>query len=180
MGSINIKVEYPHAPQKVWQALTRPEAIAAWLMPNDFKPEVGHKFTLRTDPQPGFDGIVHCEVLELDEPKRLSFSWRGGPIDTVATFELAPTDNGTELTFTQTGFEGIKSNLTRLILKSGSRKIYHELLPAVLDRMDEDGTIHEAPDSDACEKRGVWRILVRLFSPILGKKPERKPKSCDS
>ena len=174
MGSINIKVEYPHPREKVWRAITTPEAIAAWLMENDFQPEVGHKFTLRTDPQPGFDGIVHCEVLELVKPEKLSFSWRGGPIDTIATFELRPTAKGTELTFTQTGFKGVKSNLTRLILKSGSKKIYHQLLPAVLDRMNDDGTLRDAPPSEACDERGLWRILVKLFAPILGKKPERK------
>lgn len=174
MGSINIKVEYPHSPRKVWYALTNSDAIAAWLMENDFKAEVGHKFTLRTDPQPGFDGIVHCEVLELEKEKKLSFSWRGGPIDTVATFELTPTATGTELTFTQTGFAGFKSNLTRLILKSGSKKIYHELLPAVLERMDENGNLVEPPPADGCHEGGVWQVLVKLFAPILGKKPERK------
>lgn len=175
MGSINIKVEYPHPREKVWRAITTPEAIAAWLMENDFKPEVGHQFTLRTDPQPGFDGIVHCEVLELVEPETLSFSWRGGPIDTIATFRLRSTQIGTELTFTQTGFEGVKSNLTRLILKSGSKKMYNELLPAVLDRMNDDGTLRDVPPKDACDDRGFWRVLVTLFAPILGRKPERKP-----
>jgi len=174
MGSIDIKVEYPHSPRKVWYALTQSDAIAAWLMENDFEPQVGHEFTLRTDPQPGFDGIVHCKVLELVEEQRLSFSWRGGPIDTVATFELTPTANGTELHFTQTGFAGFKSNLTRLILKSGSKKIYHELLPAVLERMDDNGNFAAAPVDQECAEGGFWQVLVKIFAPILGKKPERK------
>jgi len=39
-------------------------------MPNDFKPVVGHAFTFRTEPvsQHGFDGVVHCEVLDLEPP----------------------------------------------------------------------------------------------------------------
>ena len=32
-------------PQKVWRALTDPELLASWLMPNDFEPRVGHQFT---------------------------------------------------------------------------------------------------------------------------------------
>ena len=174
MGSIDIKVEYPHPPRKVWLALTKSEALAAWLMDNDFKPDVGHEFTLRTDPQPGFDGIVHCKVLELVEEKRLSFSWRGGPIDTVAAFELTPTAKGTELHFTQTGFAGFKSNLTRLILKAGSKKIYHKLLPTVLDRMDDDGNLSTMPNDKDCDEGGLWRALAKLFAPILGNKSERK------
>ncbi|HPF37466.1 MAG TPA: SRPBCC domain-containing protein [Phycisphaerae bacterium] len=174
MGSINIKVEYPHPPRKVWFALTDSDAIAAWLMENNFKPEVGHEFTLRTDPAPGFDGVVHCKVIELVEEKRLSFSWRGGPLDTIATFELRPTAVGTELTFTQTGFSGFKSNLTRLILRSGSKKIYHRLLPALLDRIDADGALRGESSPEACDMRGFWRVLVGLFAPLLGKRPEER------
>jgi uncharacterized protein YndB with AHSA1/START domain len=69
---------YKHSPQRVWRALTDSAAIARWLMPNDFQPVVGHKFQLRTKPRPGFDGIVKCEVLEMDAPRRLSYSWKGG------------------------------------------------------------------------------------------------------
>ncbi len=60
----------PHPPAKVWRSLTVPDLPASWLMPNDFRAEVGHRFTFRTDPVPaqGFDGIVHCEVLALEPP----------------------------------------------------------------------------------------------------------------
>jgi uncharacterized protein YndB with AHSA1/START domain len=56
---------FPHPPEKVWRALTDPELLACWLMPNDFEPWIGHQFTFRTDPVPvhGFDGIVRCETL---------------------------------------------------------------------------------------------------------------------
>ena len=57
-----------HPPAKVWRALTEPELMARWLMPNDFRLEVGHRFTFTTEPKKavGFDGIVHCEVLEFE------------------------------------------------------------------------------------------------------------------
>jgi len=29
---------------------------------------------------------VHCEVLELDPPRRMVWSWAGGNIDTTVTF----------------------------------------------------------------------------------------------
>ena len=50
-------MEYPYPPERVWAALTSSEALAAWLMPNDFVPEVGHGFTLRTKPAPSFHGL---------------------------------------------------------------------------------------------------------------------------
>src|SRR6185437_4413393 len=81
-ADIDATVEYPYPPERVWAALTSSEALAAWLMPNDFVAEVGHDFTLRTKPAPGFDGIVRCRVLELDPPARMVWSWAGGNIDT--------------------------------------------------------------------------------------------------
>lgn len=176
MSKIHLKVEYAHPPAKVWRALTEPKLIAQWLMENDFVPRVGHQFTLRTEPAPGFDGIVRCEVLELIEPRKLSFSWRGGPIDTIATFELEPTERGTRLRFTQTGFRGFKANLVRLILGSGHRKIYRRLLPGVLDRMDGVGREVDADDAHACDDHGLlWRSLMTVLSPILGP-PGKRPR----
>lgn len=67
---LRVQRDYPHPPELVWRALTEPALISRWLMDNDFSPELGHRFTLRTDPAPGFDGIVHCEVLDLEAPRR--------------------------------------------------------------------------------------------------------------
>ena len=67
-ADIDASVVYPHPVDRVWAALTSSEALAAWLMPNDFEPVVGHRFTFRTKPAAGFDGMVRCEVLELDPP----------------------------------------------------------------------------------------------------------------
>ena len=69
---------YPHAPDKVWRAITDAEKLSAWLMRNDSQPALGHRFTFRAKPQPGWDGVTHCEVIELDPPRRLAFTWRGG------------------------------------------------------------------------------------------------------
>src|SRR5947208_1487503 len=64
MSDIIREAVYPHPPERVWQALTDPAALAAWLMPNDFKPQVGHKFQFRVPKPPrGWRGIVDCEVL---------------------------------------------------------------------------------------------------------------------
>jgi uncharacterized protein YndB with AHSA1/START domain len=57
-ADIDATVVYPHPIDQVWAALTSSAALAAWLMPNDFQPEVGRTFTFTTKPAPGFDGIV--------------------------------------------------------------------------------------------------------------------------
>jgi uncharacterized protein YndB with AHSA1/START domain len=132
-ADIDATVTYPHTVDRVWEALTSSEALAAWLMPNDFKPVVGHRFTFRTKPRPGFDGIVRCEVLELDPPRRMVWAWAGGNIDTTVTFTLEETaDAGTRLRMHQVGFHGLGAQLTRRILASGWPGILRERLLAYI------------------------------------------------
>jgi uncharacterized protein YndB with AHSA1/START domain len=86
---------YPHSPERVWRALVDPDELAAWLMPTDFAPEVGHEFKLETgDAQVG---TIRGEVLEIDEPRLLRCRWSGVFGDTQVTFELFPEDDGTRL-----------------------------------------------------------------------------------
>jgi uncharacterized protein YndB with AHSA1/START domain len=105
--SIRRELVFPQSPQDVWRALTDSALLAEWLMPNDFAPRVGHRFTFRTEPNPqaGFDGIVHCEVLECAPPQRLAYSWAGGGIDTRVTYRLEPEGDGTRIFFEQSGFD---------------------------------------------------------------------------
>lgn len=71
--AVRVDQFFAHPPAKVWRALTDPGLMARWLMPNDFKAEVGHEFTFTTEPvaQVGFDGIVYCRVLEIEAEKLL-------------------------------------------------------------------------------------------------------------
>ena len=120
---IDLSASYPFPPERVWAALTSSEALAAWLMPNDFAPVKGHRFTFRTKPAPGFDGIVHCEVLELDPPRRMVWSWAGGPLDTTVTFTLEPAGDGTRLRLQHEGFGGLAAQLVRRIMSNGWPRI---------------------------------------------------------
>ena len=103
----------PHAPEMVWKALTTAELIGRWLMPNDFVPEVGRRFTFRTKPMGNWDGVVHCEVIEVVPQRRLVYSWKGGSrdnatyghtLDTVVTWTLTPVAGGTQLRMVHAGF----------------------------------------------------------------------------
>ena len=114
-GTKTITVEYdlPFPPGKVWRVLTEPKLLEAWLMPNDIAAVVGHKFTMRTQPMGSWDGVVHCEILTVEPPKRLVYSWKGGardnpaygqPLDTVLTFTLTEKAGGTLLLLEHSGF----------------------------------------------------------------------------
>src|SRR5947208_4234669 len=75
-NSILVELTMPHPPEKVWRALTTSNLIAEWLMQNDFEPVVGHRFNFRAAPIPNmWNGVTDCEVLVVEKPVRLVYSW---------------------------------------------------------------------------------------------------------
>jgi len=102
--SVIVEKEFPHAPEKVWRALTEGPLIEQWLMKNDFQPVAGHAFQLRMDPVPHWNGVVDCQVVTVDPGKTLSYSWGALGLDSVVTFTLTPTAAGTHLRVEQSGF----------------------------------------------------------------------------
>jgi uncharacterized protein YndB with AHSA1/START domain len=99
-----IEREMPHPPEKIWRALTEGALIEEWLMSNDFKPVVGHRFTFRATPVPNWNGVIECEVLAVEPNARLAYSWGTLGIGTAVTFTLTPTAGGTHLRMEQSGF----------------------------------------------------------------------------
>ena len=102
--SVVVEREMPYPPEKLWRALTQPHLIAEWLMKNDFKPVVGHRFSLRMDPQPNWNGVVDCQVLVVEPNKTLAYTWGALGLETAVTFTLTPAGKGTHLRMEQTGF----------------------------------------------------------------------------
>jgi uncharacterized protein YndB with AHSA1/START domain len=133
--SIHLERIYPHSPERVWQVLTDPALVSKWLMKNDFKPEVGHRFHFQTKASVGFNGIVQCEVIEVDPPHRLAYTWKGGPLSqpTTVRWKLEPARQGTKLTLEHDGFEGVTGLLVSVLLGSGWQKMLNEKLLLILD-----------------------------------------------
>jgi len=103
--SISFEFDLHHLPEKVWRALTDPVLLTEWLLPViELKLEPGAAFTFKTQPQPGWDGIVNCRFLEIEAQRKLSWRWVVGDIDTVVTFTLTPTASGTRLSLVQSGY----------------------------------------------------------------------------
>src|ERR1700733_5310065 len=140
---------YPHPVEKVWAAITDAQALSQWLMPNNFEPRVGHEFQFRTKPAPGFDGTVHCVVIEADRPHELVYSWKGGGVDTVLTWALEPVSTGTRLTLDHTGFPGLRGLfVSRTLGKGWCSKIMFQNLPAVLNLWSGEGQVPAVPEAD--------------------------------
>lgn len=69
-------------------------------MENDFIAEVGHRFTVRAAPLPGWSGATHCEVVTVDALRRLAYRWGDGTesvnhLTTLVTWTLIPQHGGT-------------------------------------------------------------------------------------
>jgi uncharacterized protein YndB with AHSA1/START domain len=84
-------------PARVWRALTTPEALAAWWVPGDVAPVVGHRYVLA---MPGW-GNVACEVLEVVEPERFVHTFA----DWTLTWTLVAEGDGTRLLLEHAGFD---------------------------------------------------------------------------
>ncbi len=102
--SLVIEREMPHPPEKIWRALTLGPLIEEWLMKNDFQPVVGHKFSFRSTPVPGWDGIIQSEVLTIEPNSKLAYSWGTMGTMSTVTWTLTPTKGGTHIRMEQTGF----------------------------------------------------------------------------
>jgi uncharacterized protein YndB with AHSA1/START domain len=142
---IRLERRFAHAPERVWRALTNPQALGEWLMQNDFEPRVGHKFRFRDRPRPGWNGITDCEVLECEPPRRLRYSFGSDKLSSVVTWTIAPDGDGTLLVLEHTGFEGLFPVALSFIMKSGWTKMLERKLPLVLARWSQTTYAPAAP-----------------------------------
>lgn len=99
-GRIVHEVRYPHPVAEVWHALTDSAALAAWLMPNDFAPEAGHRF--RLDARPEF-GFIDGEVIDVKPPHLLRCRWTVEGVPTTLTIWLEADGAGTVVRLEHSG-----------------------------------------------------------------------------
>src|SRR5260221_9599900 len=104
--SISFEFDLHHSPEKVWRALTDPVLLAEWLLPVfELRLEPGAAFTFKTQPYPGWDGVVNSRIVEIEAHRKLSYTWVVGAMDTLVTFTLTPAASGTRLSLVHSGFK---------------------------------------------------------------------------
>jgi uncharacterized protein YndB with AHSA1/START domain len=94
--AIRLERHLPDPPAVVWQALTEREQLRSWF-PTDVIVSggvwiVGATITFRFSPEV-MDRTLTGEVLEVDEPKVLAFTWG----EDMLRFELTAEEDGTHL-----------------------------------------------------------------------------------
>jgi uncharacterized protein YndB with AHSA1/START domain len=97
--SVVVERELPFPPEKIWRALTQPHLIEAWLMKNDFKPVMDHRFRFTAD-----WGSVDCQVMAVETNRTLAYTWGAFGLGTVVTWTITPTGAGAHLRMEQVGF----------------------------------------------------------------------------
>lgn len=143
MKSFRRVATYAHSIEDVWAALTDSYALAEWLMPTTVsEPRVGSKFRFQYDPERMCpSGIVDCEVIESDPPRRLAWSWQHRAVDGArqhppmrVEWTLAPVKGGTRLELVQT-YEDQPWRIT-FAMGVGWRLYLRIFLPKVLKNVD--------------------------------------------
>jgi uncharacterized protein YndB with AHSA1/START domain len=112
--AIEIDEVFPHTPAAVWSVLVSGDLMGRWLMPQSgFQPVEGCAFRLHSRSDGDWNGVIHCEVLEVVPEVRLVFTWKSGVqtdagyiprLDTVVAWTLTPRDGGTRLRLVHSGF----------------------------------------------------------------------------
>lgn len=159
MKSFRRIATYPHSIEDVWAALTDPYALAEWLMPTTFsEPKVGSKFRFQYDPDrlcPS--GIVDCEVIEVDRPRRLAWSWQNRTPEGArqrppmrVEWTLTPIEGGTRVELVQS-YEDQDWRIT-FAMGMGWRFYLRSFLPKALKNV-----------SDGAFRRGAIPLAKRAY-----------------
>jgi uncharacterized protein YndB with AHSA1/START domain len=126
---------FPHTPATIWKTLTSTDLIGRWLMmkPTGFEPVKGVRFTIQTTRAGVWDGVIHCEVLEVTRNKSLAYSWQGGHesnaqeygslLDTNVTWTLVKVNSGTRLRLVHSGFVAPKNDPAFWNMSNGWKKV---------------------------------------------------------
>ena len=129
---IVVECVLPQRPEIVWKTLTTSDLIGRWLMPNDFEPRIGGTFTFRAKPMGDWDGIVHCEVLDIVSYRKLVYSWKAGSdnnpnygarLETLVTWTLTQVGDGTALSLVHSGFRSPQNDFAFNAMSPGWSRV---------------------------------------------------------
>lgn len=123
----NIELNAPV--EKVWRALTDHLAFGEWFRVKLDGPFVPGKVSTGHITYPGYEHVKwHATVKAMDEPRLFSFTWHPHAIDpdvdysdetpTLVEFRLQPSDKGTRLTVTESGFDALPAHRRDEALRS--------------------------------------------------------------
>ncbi|WP_312360279.1 SRPBCC domain-containing protein [Ensifer sp.] len=128
---------FPHPPETIWKTLTSGALMSRWIMaPTGFEPVEGNRFTFQTTPAGRWDGVIHCQVLEVRPHERFVYAWKGGHetnagygsrLDTIVTWTLSKVDSGTRLRLVHSGFITPRNDTAFKSMSQGWTKVLSQI-----------------------------------------------------
>lgn len=105
-------------PETVFDVWTQPDHMKRWLAPSDeftnpfveVELRVGGTYRIAFQSEDGHLSVVGGKYVALERPNKIAFTWRWEPPhefethETLVTVEIAPCDEGAELTLTHERF----------------------------------------------------------------------------
>jgi uncharacterized protein YndB with AHSA1/START domain len=106
--------------ERVWQVMTGEGLVEEWLGCMGYRAEIGRVFFMQPDAakreQGDIAGATHCELLALEPPRRMAFSWfMPGTPKTDVEIVLVPTDAGTRAELRHSGWDRFDEDQIRAI-----------------------------------------------------------------
>ncbi len=98
---------------KVWDAITNVQKMREWYFDLPaFEARVGFTFSFRGKGSKGEEYVHLCEVVEVVELEKISYTWRyeGYAGNSTVSFELFPEDEQTRIRLTHAGLESFSQN----------------------------------------------------------------------
>lgn len=141
MSQYTVVREYPYPMDEVWYVLTDPDQVAQWTTtgrggrPEGFAAVPGTKFQLVGKPTIGWAGVVYCQVVSVDAPRALHYTWKGDKDSDAVTdvrYLLEEVPGATRFTLRHSGFTGVGGFGMSRILGSVRKKMLTQGLPPVL------------------------------------------------
>jgi uncharacterized protein YndB with AHSA1/START domain len=131
LSRIDRTIELNASPDRVWDALTNAEELAAWFQVTIEGGMVPGGEVWMTSVHPAHAGMrFPVRIAEMTRPHRVVWEWHPGEVDpavdysreprTTVTFVLEPSGRGTRLSVSETGFDAIALALRAKAYKDNS------------------------------------------------------------
>lgn len=110
LDDITHSIDIAAPSERVWTTMTREREVEQWLGCIGYQPRPGAVFYLQPDEKKrrkrNIDGATHCELLSMEPPQRLAFSWflPGAP-RTLVEIIVTPTLGGVRVSLVHSGWD---------------------------------------------------------------------------
>jgi uncharacterized protein YndB with AHSA1/START domain len=120
IADISQSIDISAPVERVWTAMTSEGLVEQWLGCLGYKAELGHVFYMQQAParrEAGdTTGATHCELLRLDPPREMRFSWYYPELPkTEVSIRLTPTAEGTHVELVHSGWDRFDEDQIRAI-----------------------------------------------------------------